>query len=119
MTCDKLTYNTYKEAIDHINGSATRLKQGFKVYKCCDCKKFHVHSIPKKKMTIPPKEKHKKEYYEAMIARQRNKKNDFGCMAKNQLKPTSKAYAPASQKVISPIQAQILKAIIENGNREK
>lgn len=69
-------------------------------------------------MTTLPKEKHRKDYYETMIARRGTKKSDQGKMTLNQLMPISRSYRPATQKVISPIQAQILKTIIENGNRK-
>lgn len=50
MVCDKVSYSTYKEAIDAINRISGRQKQSFKTYKCSDCGKFHITSIKAKKL---------------------------------------------------------------------
>jgi hypothetical protein len=119
MSCDKITFDTYKEAIDHINGSSKKMKQSFKTYKCRDCGAFHIATANKHRIGAQKKEKHEKEFFEKKINMEKEKKLLQGKINRTQLRPTSKTYTPASQKVLSKIQAQILKAIIENGNKGK
>lgn len=48
MICDKAPYDTYKEAQSATSKISVREKQGFRTYKCNECKKFHLTSIKKK-----------------------------------------------------------------------
>ena len=50
MICDKVSYETYKEAIDAIKRVSERQKQSFRTYKCPNCNKFHITSIKNKKL---------------------------------------------------------------------
>ena len=50
MTCDKTTYETYKDAIGAIKALSKREKQSFHHYKCDDCGKFHLTSVKKKNL---------------------------------------------------------------------
>lgn len=49
--CDKVTYETYKDAANAAKAVTKRCKQGMKVYKCNECKQFHLASV---KHTLKP-----------------------------------------------------------------
>ena len=58
MVCDKISYPEYKDAREAISGLVAKKKGSFKVYKCKDCKLFHVTTITHKSLK-PVKEKYK------------------------------------------------------------
>lgn len=45
MICEKIAYDTYKEAIKALKGISAKAKRSFNIYKCQECKKFHLTSI--------------------------------------------------------------------------
>jgi hypothetical protein len=57
MICDKVAYDTYKEAVAAINAVAKRTKTKFKSYKCKDCGKHHLTSMKHGKLLKPMKER--------------------------------------------------------------
>ncbi len=42
MSCEKQTYDTYQEAIKALKNICARDKQSMKVYRCTDCRLYHL-----------------------------------------------------------------------------
>lgn len=50
MVCDKIAYNSYKDAQEAAAKNPINKKNGFKTYKCKECGKFHLASIKNKSL---------------------------------------------------------------------
>jgi len=61
VACDKICYDEYKDAKSHITGMVKRKGGSYRIYKCDECGKFHVTTIPKRNKKLRPlKEKNYK-----------------------------------------------------------
>jgi len=111
MTCDKITYNTYKEAQDAIHGLVVRKQGSFRVYKCNEGNHFHVTTIKKKRL--------QKVKYKFVFKPEEVKETKRYKPVKNKIHPNSKSNSIplATEKLLSPLQAQILKGKIAAHNR--
>lgn len=58
MTCDKITFNTLKEAKDRATGMSNAKGAHMKPYKCLECGKFHLATNPKYKKNNSIKKPH-------------------------------------------------------------
>ncbi len=54
VVCDKISYDEYKDAKSHISGLVKRKGGSYRVYKCNDCGKFHVTTLPKRNKKLKP-----------------------------------------------------------------
>jgi|SRR5690242_9952075 len=63
MVCNKITYNTRKEARDASAGVSSRHKQSMYVYQCESCGKYHLATHGKGKKKKGVKMVTKKEKY--------------------------------------------------------
>lgn len=96
MTCEKVTYETYKDAYDDLKGLRGRQKKhNFTAYKCPNCGKFHIKTIGKKTLRTPkkidkypikyenvvredknrPRKKKKKKFYDSTRVKKNDKKD--------------------------------------------
>lgn len=64
MICDKITYDTHRDAKDAATRLAAKQGKGMKMYKCSDCGGFHVFTINPRKnsMSKNVNQKYKPDY---------------------------------------------------------
>lgn len=112
MTCDKITYNTYSEAKDAIHGLVKRKRGSFKIYKCNDGNHFHVTTTRKENRLRPIKEK--VHFKKEDLGKSKSYKQVVG-----KINPNAKTVSRplATSKMLTPLQAQILKGKIAAMNR--
>jgi hypothetical protein len=111
MTCDKITYDSYREAKKAISGLVKRKHGKFHVYKCSQCGGLHITTTGKGKLkrSVRP-DKYTKRPTDINY-RYPGKKKEF-----KQPKILSPPKLPDlnPQRLLTPLQRDILKHIIEH-----
>lgn len=107
MICEKIKYDSYKEAIAAVISVTKKGKHKMSAYKCDHCFGFHLTTINKK--TLYPSSKDskyplKKEDYKPNKKEKFSNKNKF-----NKQEPT-KIINPSTEKLISKELAEKLKS---------